>query len=205
TATHILDVKALALKDLASVLGHPCWQVRWDNQVGLDMNFGAPKMEIHEPRVSDARSERVRATFARRRVSLRGTHWLVIAPFTWTIRLADGLRASASSSAKRQEVVCHRLGGEKLEAIRIDPRSGRTQFYFDLGAQIIVRGERASPFGEYDLWSLHARARGRFVAIHGGGGYRSGSLRGTGDGTHPILARDGEGSIVVGKPPERST
>jgi hypothetical protein len=158
-------------------------------------------MEIDEPKVSDARSERIRAHFARRRVSFRGTHWLVITPFTWSIHLADGLRASASSPAKRQSMVCHRLGGEKLEGFRIDRRSGRTEFYFDLGARIIVRGERVSPFGEYDLWSLHTRARGRFVAIHGGGGYRAGSLRGTGDGTHPILAGDGARSIVVGKLP----
>jgi len=194
-------MKSLALKDLASALGLPCWQVRWDNQVGLDMNFGVPKMEVEEPKVSSAHSERVRALFARRRVFFRGTHWLVITPFTWSIQLADGLRASASSSAKRQDIVCHRLAGEKLTAIQISPTSGRTQFYFDLGAKITVRGEHVSPFDEDDLWSLHARARGRFVAVHGGGGYRAGSLRGTGDGTHPIVARDGAASIVVGSLP----
>ena len=115
-------MKSLPLKDLESVLGLPCWQVRWDSQVGLDMNFGAPKMDIHEPKISGARSPRVRALFARRRVFFRGTHWLAITPFTWSIQLADGLRASASSSAKRQDIVCHRLGGERLEAIRFRPQ-----------------------------------------------------------------------------------
>lgn len=198
-ATTIGYMQSLALKDLASVLGIPCWQVRWDNQVGLDMNFGAPKMEIHQPRVSHARSERVRALFARRRVFLHGTHWLCITPFTWSIQMPDGQRVTASSSAKRQDTLCQRLGGEKLAAIRIDSHSGRTLFYFDLGAKIVVRGERVRPFAEYELWSLHAR--GRFVAVHGGGGYRAGSLRGNGDGTHPILTSDGTTSIAVGRLP----
>ena len=191
-------LKSLALRDLASVLGLPCWQVRWDTLVGLDMNFGKPSMVIDEPRKSRARSERVRAMFARRRVFLRGTHWLQIAPFTWKIELRDGLSVTASSSAKRQDMACHRLKGERLETIVIDRLSGRTRFCFDLGAVVSVRGARATSFGEYDTWSLHARARGRFVAIHSGGGYRSGSLSGVGDGIHPIELSDKGRYLTVG-------
>lgn len=158
-------------------------------------------MEIHEPTVSRARSARVREMFARRRVFLKGTHWLQISPYRWTIQLKDGVKATSSSPAKRQDAACHRLGGEKVEAILIDRLSGRTLFHFDLGSIVTVRGSRVSGFSEFDIWSLHAHKRGRFVAIHAGGGYRSGSLRGIGDGTHPISPSAPNKFILVGTLP----
>lgn len=192
-------MKRLAINDLTSVLGLPCWQVRWDNQVGLDMNFGPPTMTIDEPRASTARSPRVRAMFARRRVFLHGTHRLFADPFTWRIRLSDGFSASSSSSARRKKIACHRLSGEKLQAIVIDCRSGRTEFLFDLGASVRIRGSRETPTEDSDRWSLHARKRGRFVAVHAGGAYRSGSVRGTGDGVHPFQLTEGAAKLVIGK------
>ena len=155
-------------------------------------------MEIHEPTLVRARSARVRATFARRRVFFHGTHWLQISPYRWTIQLKDGFMATSSSPMKRQDAACHRLAGEKLEAILIDRLSGRTVFYFDLGSLVTVRGSRVSGFSEFDIWTLHARKRGRFVAIHAGGDYRSGSLRGTGDGTHPISPSVSKRFLLVG-------
>jgi hypothetical protein len=65
------------------------------------MNFGPPHLRIREPRLSAAKSSRVRRTFERRGVYLKGTHWLVAAPEAWRLRLADGLDVRRTSSAKR--------------------------------------------------------------------------------------------------------
>lgn len=139
----------------------------------MDMNFGPPRMEIREPRASNARLARVRAQFARRGIYLRGSHWLVVSPGTWRLQLADGLVVRDSSSVKRLDMAVARLKGEILDAISIDGGTGATRFYFDLGAMLEVRRRRASENTE--LWSLNNPSR--VVAIHSGGRYRSGSVK----------------------------
>jgi hypothetical protein len=150
--------------------------VRWDNQVGLDMNFGPPRLEIREPRMSTAKSLRVRQQFARRGVYLKGTHWLVAAAEAWRLRLADGLDVRRTSSAKRLDMAVARLRGEKLRAIVIDPRTSETHFHFDLGATLEVRTPRQFRDDEFELWSLHAPVN-RHVSVGAGGVYRTGSTK----------------------------
>src|SRR5512145_495925 len=112
----------------------PCWQVRWDNQVGLDMNFGNPHLVIRHPRSSASKSPRVQALAARRRVHLHGTHWLQVAPEAWEIVLADGTRARRGASARQCDIACARLSGERLLDVEIDTKTGASEFRFDLGA-----------------------------------------------------------------------
>lgn len=157
-----------ALRVLASVFGLPCWQVRWDGQVGLDMNFGAPRLSIRQPRASSSGSTRVRAQMARRGVHLHGTHWLLVGPGTWRLELADGLAVRDSSSAKRLDMAVARLNGEILEGIRMDGASGTTLFLFDLGSRLLVRGGSGAPHGS-ELWSLNDRSHS--VEVYMGGQY----------------------------------
>jgi hypothetical protein len=154
------------------------------------MNFGAPHMTLREPRESTSGSPRLRAHFARRGVHLRGTHGLVAYPGRWRLVLADGLTVRDTSSAKRLDMAVARLRGELLEAIAIDPRSGRSEFFFDLGARLTVRWPHGAPAAreEHGLWSLHDRSR--VVAIFVGGKYDTCSLRTAAENPRPIGTSD---------------
>jgi hypothetical protein len=153
------------------------------------MNFGAPRIELRQPRKSKARSARVRAMFARRGVFLRGTHWLVAYPGRWRLETADGLAVRDTHSAKRLDIAVARLGGELLDGLAIDPRTGRTEFFFDLGSRITVRWPRArASVGEAELWSLHNRSR--FVAVFAGGRYDTGPLSRAATDPRPIGTSD---------------
>jgi hypothetical protein len=189
-----------ATRLLHSALGLPCWQVRWDNQVGLDLNLGPPHMSIRQPRQTTARSPRVVAMFARRLVRLHGTHWLRVSAEAWDITLSDGTRARRSSSARNCDIACARLHGEQLIEVSIDTRSGATEFKFDLGG--VVRARRPRGWGDVhdaELWSLHA-PRNRHVTVFAGGTYVSG-LTTTRDGKpEPVASQGwGTGPLVIGR------
>lgn len=167
-------MNASAKKVLSSALGLVCWQVRWDAQVGLDMNFGPPHMLVRDRLKSPPTSERLRRLFSRRLVMLRGTHWLVLYPGLWRLELADGLIVRDTSSVKKLDMAVARLSGEKLNGIVIQPRTGSTVFHFDLGARIIARGAHGRAAHEDELWSLHAGSR--YVSVHAGGWYATGPI-----------------------------
>ena len=186
-------MKADARGTIQSALGLPCWQVRWDSQVGLDMNFGPPKLEIREPQRTLGGSARVRSIFARRGVYLRGSHWLVIRAGAWRLELADGLVVRDTSSTKRLDMAVARLKGEKLEGVAIDPRSGMTAFYFDLGGRIIVRASAVASENS-EIWSLSNRRLA--VAIHSGGSYTCTPVRGS-PGEPTPMATDRTKTIVA--------
>lgn len=192
-------MKNPVLNAIGSAFGLPCWQVRWDCQVGLDMQLGQPSLSIRAPRHVESTSARVRAQFARREVFLRGTHWLVLYPGTWRLRLADGLDVRDTASTRRLDMACARLRGEKLRGIRIEPANGTSTFFFDLGAVLIARwpnGVRAEDDSE--LWSLHV-PRARFLSMYGNGTYRFGSTR-WGKVPPVLLApRDARDPIVIGR------
>ena len=192
-------MKASAIRSLTSVLDLPTWQVRWDSQVGLDLSFGAPRLEVREPQVSAAKSERLRAHFARRSVTLRGTHWLVVYPGRWRLELADGLVVRDTGSARKLDMAVARLKGEKLDGLIIDPGTGATSFHFDLGARLVARGPRGSGVEDEDeLWSLHAYAR--YVSVYAGGRYATGP---TSEGTTATIPIKSSGAVVIARTERR--
>ena len=94
-----------------------------------------------------------------------------------------------------------RLAGEKLEGIAVHPKSGRTEFFFDLGARVTVRSvsiEGASEHDDQELWAMHDRTR--FVAMFSGGAYDTGSLRRAAEKPLPLVGSDW---IVVARARER--
>jgi hypothetical protein len=159
---------------LRSSLKLPCWQVRWDHQVGLDLNLGTPRMELIEPRVPTAKSSRLRALQASRRVRLHGTHWLWLAPEVWMVNLADGTTARRTSSSRQCSIATARLTGERLVGLEINTLNGTTRFFFDLGA--VLSAVRPRGWGhpeDGELWSLHGPRR-RYVAVFASGRYTYG-------------------------------
>jgi hypothetical protein len=164
------------------------------------MNFGAPRLEVREPRVGTSKFPRVRQLFAQRGVYLEGTHWLVAAPEAWRLRLADGLEVRRASSAKRQDMAVARLTGEKIRAIEIDSHTGATRFHFDLGATLEVRPPRQSDGEEFELWSLHAPGK-RYVAVSADGLYRTGSIHKADATLQPIRKPGMREALVIGSAP----
>ena len=190
---------APARRLLQSAFGLPCWQVRWDSQVGLDLNLGAPRMELVEPRARPNAPPRVRTLLASRRVRLLGTHWLWVAPEAWRILLADGTEARRSASARRCDIATARLSGERLVGLQIAPRRGGTIFFFDLGGRIIVRppnGWGQPEDGE--LWSLWG-PRQRYVAVWASGRYGLGDVRREDPPLQPLATDDGASPLALGR------
>ena len=186
-------MKKPAMRVLQSVFGLPTWQVRWHPQVGLDMQFGTPKLEVREPHVSNAKSPRVRAIFARRGVHLRGTHSLCVAPRCWRLQLGNGLTVRDTSTIRQLDCAVARLRGEKLEGFRIDARIGATILYFDLGARITIR-KPAGGIGDWELWSLSNSSR--VVGIDASGTYRYGSVHQSLD-TNYAIEGDDNGFVIL--------
>jgi len=161
------------------------------------MNFGPPRMKVREPRKAAGTSERVKKLFARRLVMLRGSHWLVLYPGRWRLELLDGLIVRDTSSPKKLDMATARLGGEKLTGLTIDPRTGTTVFYFDLGARLIARASsKGGDASEQELWSVHVN--GRYVSIYAGGQYAFGATSAATTETMPI---NGSEVLVIAKSP----
>jgi hypothetical protein len=158
------------------------------------MNFGSPRLEIRQPRVSDAKSTRIRANLARRGVYLHGTHWLVASAASWRLELRDGLVVRDTSAVKRLDMAVTRLRGEELEGFSIDARSGATILHFDLGARVVIRAQ-PSDSAEFPLWSLSNDAR--VVEIYPGGSYCYGSVSRSLGERLPLSADDGPLLVVA--------
>ena len=85
-------------RDLRRLLGHPCWGLGYGLQSNLYMNFGAPHLNILEPRASRAKSSRVRELFARRHVTVRGDWRLWVHCAYWRLDLPRQRPATGASS-----------------------------------------------------------------------------------------------------------
>jgi hypothetical protein len=152
------------------LLAKPCWRVRWDAQLNLDLSFGRPALRIREPYRSSSRSPRVRAQAARRLATVRAEYWLWIYVAYWRITLADGRSATQSSSARAKDIVCANLEGEKIKKVEVSPLTGSTSFAFDLGSRLEVR--RRQPGEDSEIWTLY-KPRGMTLSVRGDGFYSS--------------------------------
>jgi hypothetical protein len=164
----------LLSRSFGLICATPCWQVRWDHQVGLDMSFGAPSLEIREPLASSAKSPRVRRLWAYRNVSVHGEWWLWVTSPRWKLSLADDKPVTRSSTLRRIQQAIGFLDGQKFTSVELDQQTGFTRFSFDLGAVLEVRREDAA--GEQELWTLH-QPNGYALGVRGDGCYSYERLR----------------------------
>jgi hypothetical protein len=151
---------------LASAHGIPCWRVRWDSQIGLDLAFGRPSLLVREPPNSSRRRPVPPRYLPRRSVTLKAPHEFWITYARWRVVLPDGRSASGSSSQKAQDIALHHLEGQKISRISIRPGTGTTVFEFDLGARLEVR--RRPPFSEGEIW-MYYKPNGFVLSIRGDG------------------------------------
>ena len=152
------------------VLAKPCWRVRWDSQLNLDLSFGRPKVHIRKPYESTARTPPVRALAARRLATVRAEYWLWVYVAHWRITLRDGRTATQSSASRAKDAVCANLEGEKVNKVEINPVTGRTRFIFDLGSTLEV--QRVSAKEAAEIWTLY-KPGGLTLSVRGDGRYRA--------------------------------
>jgi hypothetical protein len=189
------SVKESALAVVHSAFGLPSWQVRWDSQIGLDLNFGPPTLEVRDPRPIVNGSARVSASFARRGVYLRGSHWLLVSAPHWRVELAGGFVVRDTGSVTRLNQVVARLKGEKLEGLYVNSRTGMTTFYFDLGGRIVARGNSNAP-PDSEIWTISNNSRS--VAVYAGGGYTYNSVKASPGDPLPIISNE-QGWLVIAR------
>lgn len=196
-------MNAAARKLLQSAMNKPWWRVRWDAQVGLDLDCGTPRLEIDGVWKGSVLPRGASQLAPRRPVRVFGTHWLWVAPRAWRIALADGLTVTDASSVRARDWACARLKGEALIRVSIDVASGVSTFDFDLGSTVTVRaprGSRSTTRNRLELWTLHA-PRDRFLSGYAGGYWSTGSTRGQDPPPLPLLPRPKEGSVIVVEAP----
>ena len=155
-------------KSFRRITGLPCWGVRWDPQTNLSMSFGRPHLEIREPRPTSAVSAKVRRLFSHRLVVVRGRWWLWIGCAYWTLSLPGALPVTGSGSRRAIDRALRCLDGQCLRGVSVDPRHGKTELCFDLGA--VRRVRRWKPPEDGDLWTLY-EPDGRALAVRGDGQY----------------------------------
>ena len=138
-----------------SAFGLPCWQVRWDVQIGLDLTFGPPVLELGKPRpIPPHISDEGRRT---RSVLLFGSHWLGLGPDAWSIQFTSENRIGPRSSARQKGLAVAHLSGQILDFVEINLETGETAFAFDLGGLLVAkRPQNWRSHREDDLWTFRS-------------------------------------------------
>jgi hypothetical protein len=156
----------------APLIGLPCWQVTWDAQTGLWLEFGTPRLTIREPKaVIRAKSPRVRRLLSYRLVTPVGQWTFAVTSGRWRLTLRDEPRAVTSDGAPaRIARLLTWLDGQQLTSAAVDDRTGRTTLMFDLGATLVIA---TSMVESGELWTLY-QPRGRALSLRADGWYSAG-------------------------------
>lgn len=130
-----MKVIARLFKSLARL---PCWGLVVGGATSLRLEFGEPHLVIREPiEPRPGVPPRARAVLRRRNVRPVGEWHLWIYECHWKV-LDRGRPRGNSTSRRSMQRAASFLQGQKLTGIEIAPRSARTAFRFDLGAELIV-------------------------------------------------------------------
>ena len=150
---------------LRPLIGLPCWQVQWDANTNLAMNFGEPSLAIREPKQSLAESPRVRELFSYRHITVRGAWFLWIVHAYWKLILREDISITSRSGQRQMQHALTQLDGQRLLRVMIAPATGHTTLLFDLGAQLILRRQRKVA---EDIWMLYT-PEGQVLTMRGDG------------------------------------
>jgi hypothetical protein len=158
-------------KSFQRFLGQPCWGLHHDRQLNLSMNVGKPSVRVREPFITKSKSEAIKRWAARRNVWIRGQWWLWVFCSYWRLSSKGHLLATGSSSSRKITRALVQLQGQKLTSVKVDGKTGATEFAFDLGCLLECRRfEKAS---EDQLWILY-QPNGYVLAVYGNGTYSFG-------------------------------
>lgn len=136
----------------APLIGQMAWQVRADDHACVMMEFGAPHLEIREPRVAKAKSTpKVERLRARRIVRVIGDWHLWIESCNWTLTTRNGTTSSEGKTDDLWQEWMEDVAGQHL--VSVDSAApGAINMRFDMGA---VLEAKPDPDGDLDSWSLY--------------------------------------------------
>jgi hypothetical protein len=123
---------------IAPLIGLPAWLVQRGHGSFLTLEFGAPHLQIREPKVvAPGVDVKVAASLQRRKVTPRGEWHLWIYCCHW--RVTSGRKVIAWSEATDRDIatVAKELDGQMLTAAEADPAQGTSVFEFDHGATVL--------------------------------------------------------------------
>jgi hypothetical protein len=180
-------------ESFAAIYERPCWSARQGHGSFLTFEFGAPRMEVNEPRATRWRiGPRTHVPVQRRMVTIRGAWHLWIYCCTWSIRLGRREVAHADSTSVRIARALTLLDGQALKRVDVSPVDARTTFTFDLGCTLHTwpydtEEDREGPLEQWLLFEpsgdvLVVRADGRFT-------HEPGSVSPAKKNWQPIAAR----------------
>ena len=174
----------------------PAWNVAQGHGSFLTMEFGTPRLEIREPSVSTAKSEKVRKLAARRDVQLRGDFHLWIYCCNWRIGLDDRVLAANESSDDAIVQATRALNGQIITSIRVDPNTAVSSFRFDLGGMLETWPYSLDQWADCPTtvaqWHLYSEV-GAF-SIRADGRFSSGSLQRRADHWLPLGSAEAQAS-----------
>ncbi len=142
---------------IAPLIGLPAWLVRRGHGSFLTLEFGAPHLEIREPKaVTPGGDEKVAACLQRRTVTPLGEWHLWIYCCHW--RVVSGRKEIACSEAPDRDIAAaaKELDGQMLTVAEADPAQGTSVFEFEHGAATL----QTRPYGTGGdtQWMLYMRS-----------------------------------------------
>jgi len=172
--TPILELDC-SLRDLPGTL---CWGVHFTRLTNLSMQFGEPSLRVvHEPvanirvprKARNVPAEEVQRRANRRQVFVGGRWSLWVYHANWRIIRSGASLASKSSAMRKMGPALLDLQGQRLVGVTVNPRSGATQFEFDLDTVLEVRRQAHSSTDE--LWLLYG-SDGYLRSLRGDGSFK---------------------------------
>lgn len=134
------------------LLGLPCWHVRWERLLNLSIQFGPPKLAIHEPRQSRPHLSSVSKVFTYRQVFVQGSWFLWLELAYWKLSIGADLSVTGTSGVHKIQEALSLLDGQYVTDIQVDTPRSITTWIFDIDATLIIRPQ---PSDHGVTWRLY--------------------------------------------------
>jgi hypothetical protein len=147
----------------------PCWNVQWDVDLDLEMNFGEPYLSINEPKpvaLDIVGTSKDRSHI--RDVSIKSKWKLWIFKAYWELSLYNFETVRKSSDYLLMYKALKRLEGQKIIKTTIQPKTLNTVWDFDLGGRLSVRRKR---FNNDDFVWMLCCPDNHYLSVNANGTY----------------------------------
>jgi hypothetical protein len=127
------------------------WNVRQGHGSFVTFEFGAPVLEIGEPRMSSVRAKLGRKTPSRSSY-VRGAWHLWIYCCHWKMLTSGEELAWSEDDDRRIGHATTELNGQMLAGVSVNPSKGTSSFKFDLGGELLTWPYE---IGDDEQWRLY--------------------------------------------------
>ncbi|MCB1593066.1 MAG: hypothetical protein KDI90_11515 [Alphaproteobacteria bacterium] len=165
------DIEQQLRNDLQKLSGLCCWDLQNLEHSWISFNFGAPRLEIREPKdaefLANVKSERSKQRFSLRQVRVRGDFWIWIDCCYWEILFRGENIANSRSDRPVIRKALNVVDGQIIKRIEIFPDLVQTKMFFDLGGEIHMRNEGESD--DQPLWHIFNDTEGFIYSLRDNG------------------------------------